>query len=52
MWDLEPSLLGRFLPFVGHLPRGVDLDYTMSTSLLPSHCGSFFISLVVETLFC
>ena len=40
------------LLFVGCLPRGVGLDYTVSLPLLPICCSSFFISLVVENLFC
>ena len=35
-----------FLSYVGHQPEGVGPDYTMSPSLLPSHCGSFFKPLV------
>lgn len=37
-----------FLLFVDHQTESVDPDYTMSPSLLPSHCGSF-LSLVWKT---
>ena len=41
MWDSDPSLLGRFLPLVDHLPRAVGLECTVHTPFLPSYCGSF-----------
>ena len=41
MWDSDPSLHGRFLPLVDHLPRAVGLECTVHTAFLPSHCGSF-----------
>ena len=37
---------------VGCPPRGMGVDYITSLFFLPSHCGSFFISLAVEDLFC
>ena len=62
MWGLDPLLLEgnlcnyhnycNFFLFVDHPPRGVGLDYTTSLPLLPSHCGSFFISLDVDFFFC
>ena len=53
MWGLNSLLLGEnlaiviILPFVGHLPRGMNLDYIVSLLLLRV---SFFISLVLENL--
>ena len=58
MWGWDPLLLRQNLhncgcpPVVDRLPRGVDLDYTTSSSLLPVSWDSFFTSLVVENLFC
>ena len=38
--------------FVGHHPRGTGLDYMPFLPHCLSHCGSSFLSLVVEDLFC
>ena len=43
------SMMVIFLLFVDHQAESVDPDYTMSPSLLTSHCGSFFKSLVWKT---
>lgn len=39
-------------PICGHLPGTVSLDYTCLFPSYLSHCYPFFITLVVEILFC
>ena len=53
-----PSSMGRtsatmiILPFVGHLPRGMGPDHTVSLPLLSISLWFLLLSLVAENLFC
>ena len=59
LWILTP--VGELLQYIilqfvvtslGGGGRGLGCDYIVSTHLLPSHCGFFFMSLDVDCLFC
>ena len=58
VWGLDPSFLGKNLAIViifqsvGHLSKGMSLDYITPPALQPLSLWFLFTFLVVEVLFC
>lgn len=51
LWG-EPLQLCLSSQFLDHLPGNASPDYIISLPSFPSPCGFFFVSLIVESIFC